>query len=176
MNPETPDAEGPRRRASSVSAGSDRYEALLEVLEQQADLAAHDSHQRPRRSRTGWFKGASPVLLLGASVWLWVLPPAWLIPPPPPPQPVAEEEAALRFTMYLQAQRIRAYELEHGLLPESLVAAGQSLPGMTYVMLGPDLYELTGTTERVRITYRSDEPLREWVGSGADVLDESMLP
>jgi hypothetical protein len=43
---------------------------------------------------------------------------------------------------------------------------------MEYVKLTDALYQLTGKTERVVLTYRSDLPLREFVGSGAEVLDD----
>jgi hypothetical protein len=95
---------------------------------------------------------------------------------PPPPQPLAQEEAALRFTMYVQAQRIKAYQEEHGQLPGTLDEAGPPLPGMRYTVLHPDLYQLTGQTDRLTLTYRSDLPLQEFVGSGADVINEDALP
>lgn len=171
MRKSHPNDPGPRR-AAPVQGGPERYEALLEVLEQQAQEAAHEVRVRgPRRM----YQAFLVAILLGLTAWLWLLPPGWLVPPPPEPQPIAQEEAALRFGMYLQAQRIRAFEIREGRLPETLTEAGQGLPGVAYTVLGPDLYQLTGTTDRLQLTYRSDQPLREWVGSGADVVDPEAL-
>lgn len=166
-----PDGPG-ARRASPVQGGPERYEALLEVLEQQAQRAHEGPEHRRRRS----YGPILLVVLIGVTAWLWILPPAWLIPPAPEPQPIEAEEAALRFGMYLQAQRIKAYELRHGRLPETLGEAGEGLPGASYRVLGAGVYELTGTTDRIRLTYRSSQPLREWVGAGADVVDEAEIP
>lgn len=167
---------GSRRPPAQVEGGADRYEALLQVLEQQAERAGDDDREARYGHAPDRWKIAVLVALLALSIWLWVLPPAWLIPPPPAPRPVAEEEAALRFGMYLQAQRIRAFELREGVLPVTLDEAGEPLPGMSYTLVAPGIYELTGRTERVRLTYRSDTPLREWVGPGADVLNERLIP
>lgn len=163
MSPSTPDDPGPGHRPHGVHGGGDRYEALLDVLEQQADLA-----RRGDPSGRGSGRGARMLVIALAVItaWVWILPPRWLVPVPPPAQTVAEEDAALRFAVYVQAQRIRAYQLERGFLPESLDEAGDPLPGLRYMVLGPGLYELTASTDRQRLTYRSDEPLREWVGPG----------
>ena len=174
MNQPTPDDAGSRRRATPVHGGGDRYEALLAVLEQQADRA-----QQEVRTQRGTAVPAAPIVLLVLfvlTVWVWVMPPAWLVPPPPAPVPVEQEEAALRFGIYLQAQRIRAFELAHGALPESLAEAGPSLPAMRYVIVEDGVYELAASTDRVRLTYRSTEPLREWVGSGAELMAPAALP
>lgn len=174
MNKSAPDDPGSRRRAAPVHGGVDRYEALLQVLEQQAERASQDD--RPRRPSVLRLEAILLVALVLITVWLWVLPPAWLIPTPVPPVPIAEEAAGLRFAIYLQAQRIRAYELANGGLPESLEDAGPAIAGMQYRVVEHGVYELTGTTERVRLTYRSAEPLREWVGAGAEIMTPERLP
>lgn len=174
MTQPAPDGPGSRRRAAPVHGGGDRYEALLEVLEQQADRA-----QREEKTQRGSGLPAGSIVLLVLvllTAWVWIIPPAWLVSPPPAPVPVQEEEAALRFGMYLQAQRIRAFELAHGALPESLAEAGPSLPGMRYVIVEDGIYELSGSTDRVRLTYRSSDPLREWVGSGSELMAPAALP
>jgi hypothetical protein len=163
----------------NVTGGGDRYEALLQVLEHEKTQAARDRaleeaerQQRKRRRGPVW-----PVaVLLVITAWIWLFPPGFLRMDPPPRQPVEQEEAALRFAMYLQAQRIKAFVLANDRLPASLEEAGPPLPGMRYTVLHADLYQLTGATERVTLTYRSDLPLGEFVGSGADVLDMTQLP
>lgn len=166
-------------RPPAGGGADDRYEALLEVLEhdkaqQQADRELEErQRKRGRGSRVPiWL----PVVLLGLVAWVWLFPPSFLSPEPPPPQPIEQEEAALRFAIYVQAQRIQAFRDQHGRYPETLDEAGPPLEGMRYIRLRPDLYQLTGTTDRVTLTYRSDLPLSDFVGSGADVLDEDRVP
>lgn len=176
---EPPNDPGSSRRSREVRGTADRYETLLEVLEAQAARAEAEDGASSASGVSGAAHRLKVVALLGlivVTVWLWVLPPPWLIPPAPAGPSAAEQEAGLRFGVYLQAQRIRVYELEHGVLPRTLDAAGPTIPGVTYEVVGDGVYELTGETDRVRVTYRSDEPLREWVGSGAYVLDERLIP
>lgn len=176
-----------KRTPSSGSSGAphnirgsgDRYEALLEVLEHEKTQAARaralEEAERQKRKRPRgpyWLVAVLAVL----AAWLWLFPPGILRLEAPPEQPVAEEEASLRFTMYLQAQRIKAFRDEQGRLPETLDEAGPPLPGMEYTRLNTDLYQLTGATDRLTLTYRSDLPLEDFLGSGAEVVDLEDLP
>ena len=161
-----------------ISGGGDRYEALLEVLEHEKTQAARSSalEKAERQKRTGrrapyWLLG----VLLVMTAWLWIFPPAFLRLDPPPPQPIEREEAALRFTVYVQAQRIKAFRQANGRLPGTLEEAGEPLPDMRYTVLQPGLYQLTGSTDRVTVTYRSDLPLEEFVRSGADLFDGAQI-
>ena len=173
-------SSGSSGRAHNISGGgADRYEALLEVLEHEKTQAAkaralEEAERQMSKKQGGPYWPVGVLLIITA--WLWLFPPAFLRLDPPEPQPVAQEEAALRFTMYIQAQRIKAFRQEHNRLPENLEEAGPPLPGMRYTVLHSELYQLTGATDRVTLTYRSDLPLQEFVGSGADVIDESELP
>ena len=177
MSDRTP-SEGSSGGGHNISGSGDRYEALLEVLEHEKTQAARSraleeaERQRQKQRRAPYWPVA---VLLVIAAWLWLFPPAFLRLDPPPPQPIAQEEAALRFTMYVQAQRIRAFREEAGRLPETLEEAGPPLPGMSYIVLQSDLYQLTGSTERLTLTYRSDLPLDDFLGSGADVIDEAEL-
>lgn len=161
-----------------MSESGDRYEALVEVLEQQKLQQergkVQDSKERDSK------RGGQPFWLVFALLiiagWLWLMPPEPLRMNPPDPQPVAQEEAALRFAMYLQAQRILAYRQEAGRLPLTLETAGPPLPGMEYTLLQDGLYQLTGSTDRLTLTYRSDLPLDTFVGTGADIVDPGQLP
>lgn len=178
MTKRTPDS-GSSGSSHNITGGGDRYETLLEVLEHEKAQAARDraleeaERQRSKKRRVPYWP---VVVLLVVTAWVWLFPPAFLRFDPPPPQPVAQEEAALRFTMYVQAQRIKAFRMENDRLPGTLEEAGPPLANMRYTLLHTDLYQLTGITDRVTLTYRSDLPLSEFVGSGADVVDVSELP
>lgn len=166
----------PRSRdAHDISEAGDRYEALAEVLEHQDSQAARNREFEERERRRRQERDGQPywlvVALLLITAWLWLFPPSFLRTDPPPLQPIEEEDAALRFVMYVQAQRIKAYRLEHGEYPDRLEDAGPPLPSMSYARLSQDLYQLTGSTERLTLTYVSDLPLEDFVGPGADAID-----
>ena len=169
------DQNPPSGDAHDISGAGDRYEALLDVLEHQRtqkeqDEAREVAERRRRqdeRRRPYWLVG---VLLL-ITAWLWLFPPSSLRVDPPEPQPIQQEEEALRFAMYVQAQRIRAFRADNGRLPDRLEEAGPPLPGMRYTVLADGLYQLTGETDRLTLTYQSDLPLEEFLGTGEDVVD-----
>jgi hypothetical protein len=170
----------PSGSTPNITGGGDRYEALAEILQEHAANQARDreaeARERERLSKRDsmvppWFA----VVLLLITAWVWIFPPGFMRMDPPAPPPVEQEEAALRFTMYVQVQRIRAFQQERGRLPVTLDEAGPPLPGMEYHRVTQDVYQLNGATERVRLTYSSDLPLDEFVGSGADVLDLSRV-
>ncbi|MFW6205947.1 MAG: hypothetical protein ACOC5I_01785 [Gemmatimonadota bacterium] len=167
-------SSGPGRDPHEISGSGDRYEALLEVLEHEESQArrsreweAAERRKRSRRTRSYW----PLVVLLAIAAWLWIFPPGFLRIEPPPAQPVEQEEQALRLTIYLQAQRIQGFVEENGRLPDPLDEAGPPLPGMEYTVLQPGLYQLTGSTDRLALTYRSDLPLQDFVGDAAVLLD-----
>lgn len=164
-----------RRDTHDISESGDRYEALVDVLEHQKSQEARSREYEERERRRRQERRRQPYWLVGVllaiTAWLWLFPPSFLRTDPPPPQPIEEEEAALRFVMYVQAQRIKAYRQETGAYPERLEEAGPPLPSMTYARLGRDLYQLTGSTDRLTLTYSSDLPLEDFIGSGADAID-----
>lgn len=173
------DATIDSRNTHDVSGSGDRYQTLVELLEHENRQAAADRERelkleqlrlrRDRGSTPYWVAG----ILLLVTAWLWLWPPALLRLNPPAPQPIEREESALRFAIYLQAQRLKSYRDETGEYPLRLEDAGPALPAMQYVRLAPQLYQLNAGTDRVMLTYRSDLPLSEFVGSGADVLEGS---
>lgn len=166
------DATPTPRNTHDISGHGDRYQALVEVLEHQASQTARDRareleearRRQDRRQPPYWIAG----ILLLITAWLWLFPPALLRVEPAAPPPIEEEEAALRFAMYLQAQRIKAYRLETGAYPDQLGDAGPVLPGMRYALLADGLYQLTGVTDRLTLTYQSDLPLDDFVGPDAE--------
>lgn len=170
-----------RREPSNITGGGDRYAALAEILEQAEanasrarEVEEREAAQRARRESVVpvWLV----VVLALAAAWLWLTPPTVLRADPVPPQPLEREEAALRLAMYVQVQRIRAFERERERLPETLAEAGPPLPAMEYHRLTDGLFQLNGTTDRIRLTYRSDLPLDELITAGAGIMGRGGSP
>ena len=53
--------------------------------------------------------------------------------------------------------------------------AGPVFRGMKYIRLTDRDYRILGRTSRVILSYSSVEPIDDFVGNGADILDLSML-
>lgn len=149
--------------------GRERYDVLLEVMQQHADATKAGEHL-PRPEERGRGRVAVlAVLVLAFAVLLWKGD-DWFGPPAPPAETNVQVESALRLGMYLQAQRIKAYQLRTGHLPEKLDDAGPPVAGITYHKLDEQTYDITGRNDRIRLTYRSDQPLGQLIGDAATRL------
>ncbi|HKJ92709.1 MAG TPA: hypothetical protein VJ957_06045 [Longimicrobiales bacterium] len=146
--------------------GRERYETLLEVMQQQAD-AAREGRDLPLPGEKHRSREVLLVILLVAFVTVWWQGETWFGPAPPSPQTTAQLETALRMGMYLQAQRIKAFRMRTGHLPETLEEAGPPTPGVSYQKLDEHTYEITGHNGSATLTYRSDQPLTQLIGDAA---------
>jgi hypothetical protein len=148
-----------------VTGSGGRYEVLQEVLERQQAQQEQDEEWEAGRLVSSSGRRA-PLwllpLLVAIAAWLWLVPPTVLRVDAAPVQPIEEEEAALRFVMHAQALRIEEFRQQTGRFPSSLEEAGPPLPGLYYARLQDDLYQLTGSTDRLTLTYRSDLPLDDF--------------
>lgn len=169
----------PRSRPlRNIVGGGDRYEVLREVLEHQAaqeaaSLAVEEAARRRKPESRVPLRVAGVLLLVAA--WVWIFPPSFLRVNTPRPQPLAEEEQAVRLAVFVQAERINAFRQRNDSLPATLESAGPVLPGMEYVRLGPALYQLSGATDRVRLTYRSDLPLDSFAADAKAIANDPRL-
>lgn len=107
------------------------------------------------------------------ATYVWFLPPAWVRgTPPPPAATAAEESSALRLTMYVQAQRIEQFRIDHGRIPYNLGEAGPAFSGMEYIRLTDTNYRLNGRSELATLSLSSGgQSLHEFLGDGEMVLD-----
>jgi hypothetical protein len=132
----------------------------------QSDAVRKQAPKEPRgpRKRSPLLYGALTVLVLG-NAYIWIAQPAW-ITGGSGITTVEEAEGLLRFRMYVQAQRIQAYQRQHGTLPESLDQTGEPFEGITYRRTGPDSWELEGELQGARLVLPSSMPIQEFVESG----------
>lgn len=153
-----------------VTGSGGRYDILREVLErQQAQEMEDEERESVQRASSGGRRAPLWLLplLAATAAWLWVSPPSVLRVDAAAPQAIEEEEAALRFVIRAQALRIEEFRRQTGHFPVSLDEAGPPLPGLRYTRLQDDLYQLTGSTDRLTLTYRSDLPLEDFAPTGA---------
>lgn len=128
----------PLRRASDIRAAAER--------------ARFEAMQRRRKAMVGLL-----VLVWGALGWIWAAQPAWVFSPSMgiAAETRFTEEEGLRYGMFLQASRIREFQLEFGRLPESIQEAGEAEEGLSYVVSG-DRWTLTGTAGGRPLVLTSD--------------------
>lgn len=152
---------------SEVSDESERVRAVSEFLRDQDERQKKEIKAEARRRR---LKKARRVAV-GATwigiAYIWVGTPGWLTIDPPPVPTVAEESNALRFNLYLQAQRVEAYRAERGRLPYVLDEAGPRFRGMEYRRRDNRQYQIIGRSDRVELQYYSRESPLVFVGEAA---------
>ncbi len=154
-----------------MSEEDERARALVAVLRDQAERveAARAAEERTRK-RTRIRRGVLTVVW-AAMAYVWLASPSWLAVKPPPVPTVADEARSLRVDMFLQSQKILAYQKQHGRLPYVLAEAGPVFPGMRYHRKDSRFYELFGTSARVRLEYDSETSPLAFVGPAAGVLE-----
>jgi hypothetical protein len=86
-----------------------------------------------------------------------------------PPEP-ARQEANVRFGMFMLAQRINQHRFEFGALPGSLVELGDSLEGISYVVVSDSVFELRGNESGKPIAFRSDGNADQFLGNSVNLI------
>lgn len=160
-----------------VSHHGERDAALAAVMRHTAERDKADERYRVEVER-GSRVGPKHLALLASTVltlWVWAWPPAMIRVDEIPMPPIAEEEATLRLVMYFQSQKIEQYLLDFGRIPDELLEAGPVFTGMEYIRLTDRHYRLLGRTDRLNLSMSSTEPLGDFVGRGANILDLGIL-
>jgi hypothetical protein len=155
-----------------VSSGDERASALQAVLEHQTgkrEVVVHRHRSLPPERVA--FSYAALAISLAVAFWIWFFPPGWAQRNPISYPTFAQEETSLRLVMFLQAQRIEAFRLENGRLPESLDQAGPPLPGVEYTRLAGQTYYLRGEGDQAYLGYFSSQAIEEFLGDSEDLLN-----
>jgi hypothetical protein len=154
----------------SEQPGKERYDALREVLEHEAEMRELERRLNEKQKRISPARKVLLAVLIPAFFASAAAGTTLLGPKPLPPQTAQQAEANLRAAMYLQAERIETYARTEGQLPPSLEAAGSTTPGVEYRRIDANTYELTGKNGPATVRYQRGEPLDQLLGSGAGVL------
>lgn len=162
-----PDSQG-SAPGSSPSAYQEYGDALSDILKDQArrtELRAREGPSSgPRR-----IPPAIPPALALFSIWLWMFPPAALIPDVPFISPVSQE-AGLRMGMYMLRNDIQSYVSEHGRLPTDLRDVGDGPESIGYMRLSGNVFQLSGRAGDITVEYTSTEPVEDLLANSIAVI------
>ena len=151
------------------SQGSSEYgDALTDILEDQARRTELRGAAGPKSGRPRLHPSVPPVLAL-VSIWLWVFPPAVLIPEVPSIPP-ANQEAGLRMEMFIQVNHILRYVADNGRLPGDLGEVGESSVAVRYVPLDGNTFQLIGQTGDITVDFNSDDPVSDLLGDAMAIV------
>ncbi len=168
------DDSPPRRDRRAEMAALVR--TIQEDVERREEAVAVE---RRRRSRNRRIVYPALGLALVLNILVLVAPPSWVIPPPPEPPTAEEEELALRLAVYLQGQKLKAYERDNGRFPPDLQAVrspgreGEGpFPGVEfqYRTTPRGTFELLGEKGLHRVVYTSIQDPEEFLGGAWGVL------
>jgi hypothetical protein len=109
-------------------------------------------------------------LALTTCAMVWVLPSFFQAPVEAPS--LMRVRASTRMTLFLAAERLRAYQQAHGSLPRTLRDAGVDSTGIVYLRATNTAFELSGTANGDTITFRSSMTNPAFLGNTLQVLSE----
>jgi hypothetical protein len=100
-----------------------------------------------------------------------VAPPAW-VRPPADPLPPTVTEASLKFSTYLAAERVFAFQRANGRLPTTISEAGVDTTGLAiqYTPLDANAFQLTVSWSGQTVSYMSTQPTDAFLGNAANVI------
>ena len=143
------------------STGNDAADVVAAVLKDQAERAERREEPAPEPADRMPLMGALFLLLLAATVWVLLSPPAFLQPPPiPTPEPV-EIEAGLRMDLWVAALSLNRFRATTGAYPATLDEALETPEDgedIVYERTGTG-YRLIGQRDTLVVVYESSEPL-----------------
>jgi hypothetical protein len=150
--------------------------ALLEAYDAAVQQSARQSNKPLPRRTLGIVTIIFALALLAIGAWLYTARPDWVFARGMPPQSAAVREASLRLTMAMQYQRIERYRDSAGHLPVRLSDLGPAAANLTYTTTQFGDFVLEGSDSTLRLTLRSDDSLRTFVGNSYEIVSRRGTP
>lgn len=167
-HPEVLALGAPTPRAIGVAAEDGKVRDLVAEFMDQKRRDAEAARKAASRRRRKWPKVAFGL----AAVAAWFIP----IPNQVPAADQGEMTAAgMRLELYMAAQRVRGYRVEHRRLPASLSAAGVAGDWIAMRALSDSTFELTGTSGVTTLRYASTMSDTAFFGGSRRVLGRGGL-
>ena len=165
---------GAPRTSRPVSGQKEVEKALaLAAVMEHAVKVHKETNAPPRAVKTGGGRSIALVLLcipmLAFAAYAWVARPEFLWGPGVKPLPAAQEEAGIRFSMFLLAQRIQAFYERTGRYPSSLSEVDDSVPNVRYVAMD-SVFELRTGLKGRPIILRSDRSMDDFLGTSTLII------
>ena len=155
--------------------GSSEYgDALTDILNDQARRNELRSAAGPKSGRPRLHPSVPPVLAL-VSIWLWLFPPAALVPEVPSIPP-ANQEAGLRIEMSIKVNNILRFAADNGRLPNDLGELGDNPAALQYVPLGGNAFQLSGQTGDISVDFNSNDPVSDLLGDAISIVSGGVSP
>ena len=142
---------------------------VTEIMEEARKNAEHPAPSRSRRVPT--FVGA--VLVMAMCAWAWIAPPAWLVPKPAGAPSRDYREASTRVALALHAQRIEAYRMSHGRLPQTKQEVGIMSDEIAYERVDSLAFELSSRVDGEPVTYTSSQPRDRYLADAMAALSKA---
>jgi len=150
----------------------ERALALRDVMDHAVKVQQEDTAPSKLKRWNGRVIAASLICIpaLAICVYSYVARPEFIWGPGAQPLPPAEQEAGMRFSMFLLAQRVEGYRHAQGAYPQSLDVIGERLEGVRYTLVSDSLYELRATDAGKPIVFRSNESVDAFLGNTAAII------
>jgi hypothetical protein len=143
--------------------------ALVNEIVEEAKKNAEEPAPKSRRGPS--YVAAGLVFLMCG--WVWIAPPAWLLPKPVSAPSREYREASTRVALALHAQRIEAYRASHGRLPRTKQEVGISSEMVAYDRTDSLTFELVSSVDGQPVTYKSTQPRDRYLAEAMTALSRA---
>ena len=109
-------------------------------------------------------------LVFALCAWVWVAPPAWLVPQPVAAPSRDYREASTRVALALHAQRVEAFRASHGYLPRSKQEVGIASDQIVYQANDSLTFQLSAIVDGETVTYKSTQQRDRYLAEAMTAL------
>jgi len=142
---------------------------VTEIMEEARKNAATPAPPRSRLLASYVTAG----LVCAMCAWVWIAPPAWLLPRSTPAPSREYREASMRVALALHAQRIEAYRASHGRLPHGKQEVGIATDQIVYDRTDSLAFQLSAQVDGQPVSYKSSQPRDRYLADAMTALSRA---